>query len=192
VSQGLVVRVRSSGLTGANDKRPRPAAGATSARGLYPGFRTLIIISTDHFHAPQVMQSDYIRRCRCVRLPNPTPGRNVRRAPLNARVTDLARWRCLRWPSACTCCYPRAIVSGACSTVRCGHLLPMAVRQRDQPPPGPPCEPCRQIFLPSSPRADPDDEHVDWTAVARMNRSRPGTCDRWLTTTTLTAAAENR
>jgi hypothetical protein len=30
---------------------------------------------------------------------------------------------------------------------RCGHLLPAAVHQHDQPPPGPPCEPCRQIFL---------------------------------------------
>jgi hypothetical protein len=30
---------------------------------------------------------------------------------------------------------------------RCGHLLPTAVNQHDQPPPGPPCEPCRVIFL---------------------------------------------
>jgi hypothetical protein len=32
-------------------------------------------------------------------------------------------------------------------TARCGHLLPTVVHQHDQPPPGPPCEPCRLIFL---------------------------------------------
>ncbi len=30
---------------------------------------------------------------------------------------------------------------------RCGARLPAAAIQRDQPPPGPPCEDCRQIFL---------------------------------------------
>jgi hypothetical protein len=30
---------------------------------------------------------------------------------------------------------------------RCGHLLPPVVHQLDQPPPGPPCEDCRLIFL---------------------------------------------
>jgi hypothetical protein len=30
---------------------------------------------------------------------------------------------------------------------RCGHLLPTVVHQLDQPPPGPPCEDCRLIFL---------------------------------------------
>lgn len=30
---------------------------------------------------------------------------------------------------------------------RCGVLLPTDVPQLDQPPPGPPCEPCRQIFI---------------------------------------------
>lgn len=30
---------------------------------------------------------------------------------------------------------------------RCGHLLPTAVHQHDQPPPGPPCEHCRLMFL---------------------------------------------
>ncbi len=30
---------------------------------------------------------------------------------------------------------------------RCGHLLPTAVHQHDQPPPGAPCEGCRLIFL---------------------------------------------
>jgi hypothetical protein len=32
-------------------------------------------------------------------------------------------------------------------TARCGHLLPTAVHQLDQPPPGAPCEGCRLIFL---------------------------------------------
>ncbi len=32
-------------------------------------------------------------------------------------------------------------------TARCGHQLPTAARQLDQPPPGPPCEGCRLIFL---------------------------------------------
>jgi hypothetical protein len=32
-------------------------------------------------------------------------------------------------------------------TARCGHQLPTAVHQLDQPPPGPPCEDCRLIFL---------------------------------------------
>lgn len=32
-------------------------------------------------------------------------------------------------------------------TARCGHQLPTAVRQCGQPPPGPPCEGCRLIFL---------------------------------------------
>lgn len=32
-------------------------------------------------------------------------------------------------------------------TARCGHLLPTAVNQHDQPPPGAPCEGCRLIFL---------------------------------------------
>jgi hypothetical protein len=32
-------------------------------------------------------------------------------------------------------------------TARCGHLLPAAIHQLDQPPPGPPCEDCRLIFL---------------------------------------------
>ncbi|MGH3693755.1 MAG: hypothetical protein ACRDRX_07145 [Pseudonocardiaceae bacterium] len=30
---------------------------------------------------------------------------------------------------------------------RCGHLLPTTVLQYDQPPPGSPCEDCRQIFV---------------------------------------------
>jgi hypothetical protein len=32
-------------------------------------------------------------------------------------------------------------------TARCGHLLPTAVHQLDQPPPGAPCEDCRLILL---------------------------------------------
>jgi hypothetical protein len=32
-------------------------------------------------------------------------------------------------------------------TARRGHLLPPAVHQLDQPPPGAPCEGCRLIFL---------------------------------------------
>jgi hypothetical protein len=32
-------------------------------------------------------------------------------------------------------------------TARCGHQLPTAVHQLDQPPPGSPCEGCRLIFL---------------------------------------------
>jgi hypothetical protein len=32
-------------------------------------------------------------------------------------------------------------------TARCGHLLPTAIHQLDQPPPGPPCEDCRLILL---------------------------------------------
>lgn len=32
-------------------------------------------------------------------------------------------------------------------TARCGHLLLTDVHQLDQPPPGPPCESCRQIFI---------------------------------------------
>ena len=32
-------------------------------------------------------------------------------------------------------------------TARCGRQLPTAVNQHDQPPPGPPCEPCRLTFL---------------------------------------------
>jgi hypothetical protein len=32
-------------------------------------------------------------------------------------------------------------------TARCGHLLPTAVHQLDQPPPGSPCEGCRLILL---------------------------------------------
>lgn len=32
-------------------------------------------------------------------------------------------------------------------TARCGDVLPAAVRQYDQPPLGPPCEPCRMSFL---------------------------------------------
>lgn len=32
-------------------------------------------------------------------------------------------------------------------TARCGHLLPPAVHWHDQPPPGPPCEPCRMLYL---------------------------------------------
>ncbi|MCA1704476.1 MAG: hypothetical protein LC808_14935 [Actinobacteria bacterium] len=30
---------------------------------------------------------------------------------------------------------------------RCGHPLPPGTHQHDQPPPGPPCERCRLIFL---------------------------------------------
>ncbi|MGH3962519.1 MAG: hypothetical protein ACRDRY_04555 [Pseudonocardiaceae bacterium] len=30
---------------------------------------------------------------------------------------------------------------------RCGASLDLGVIQHDQPPPGPPCEPCRLIFL---------------------------------------------
>lgn len=32
-------------------------------------------------------------------------------------------------------------------TARCGHQLPTAVHQLDQPPPGAPCESCRLIVL---------------------------------------------
>lgn len=32
-------------------------------------------------------------------------------------------------------------------TARCGHALPAAARAHNQPPPGPPCEPCRLILL---------------------------------------------
>lgn len=32
-------------------------------------------------------------------------------------------------------------------TARCGHLLPAATREHDQPPPGSPCESCRLIFI---------------------------------------------
>ncbi|MDQ2883425.1 MAG: hypothetical protein M3Y48_20260 [Actinomycetota bacterium] len=32
-------------------------------------------------------------------------------------------------------------------TARCGQLLATVVHQHDQPPPGPPCERCRLIFL---------------------------------------------
>jgi hypothetical protein len=32
-------------------------------------------------------------------------------------------------------------------TARCGHQLPTTVHQYGQPPPGPPCEGCRLIFL---------------------------------------------
>ncbi|MGH3825210.1 MAG: hypothetical protein ACRDRA_20585 [Pseudonocardiaceae bacterium] len=30
---------------------------------------------------------------------------------------------------------------------RCGARLPTGTHQHDQPPPGPPCEPCRVIFI---------------------------------------------
>ena len=30
---------------------------------------------------------------------------------------------------------------------RCGVVLPIAAIQHDQPPPGPPCESCRVLFL---------------------------------------------
>jgi hypothetical protein len=30
---------------------------------------------------------------------------------------------------------------------RCGQVLPTDVIEHDQPPPGPPCEPCRLMFL---------------------------------------------
>ncbi len=32
-------------------------------------------------------------------------------------------------------------------TARCGHLLPPDTHRCDQPPPGPPCENCRLIFV---------------------------------------------
>lgn len=32
-------------------------------------------------------------------------------------------------------------------TARCGHQLAAGTQQLDQPPPGPPCEDCRLIFL---------------------------------------------
>jgi hypothetical protein len=32
-------------------------------------------------------------------------------------------------------------------TARCGQLLPTDTRVYDQPPPGPPCEDCRVIYL---------------------------------------------
>jgi hypothetical protein len=32
-------------------------------------------------------------------------------------------------------------------TARCGQVLPTDVIEHDQPPPGPPCEPCRLMFL---------------------------------------------
>ncbi|MGH3840728.1 MAG: hypothetical protein ACRDS0_04655 [Pseudonocardiaceae bacterium] len=32
-------------------------------------------------------------------------------------------------------------------TARCGHLLPTATHDYDQPPPGAPCERCRLLFL---------------------------------------------
>ncbi len=32
-------------------------------------------------------------------------------------------------------------------TARCGQVLPPDVIEHDQPPPGPPCEPCRLLFL---------------------------------------------
>jgi hypothetical protein len=38
--------------------------------------------------------------------------------------------------------HPRGVL-----TARCGHRLPTAAHQHDQPPPGPPCEPCRVSFL---------------------------------------------
>jgi hypothetical protein len=34
-------------------------------------------------------------------------------------------------------------------TVRCGQVLPTDVIQHGQPPPGPPCESCRLMFLQS-------------------------------------------
>lgn len=36
---------------------------------------------------------------------------------------------------------------GGVLAARCGHQLPTMVHQHDQPPPGPPCEDCRVIFL---------------------------------------------
>jgi hypothetical protein len=32
-------------------------------------------------------------------------------------------------------------------TARCGQVLPAEAIEHDQPPPGPPCEPCRLMFL---------------------------------------------
>ena len=32
-------------------------------------------------------------------------------------------------------------------TARCGHVLPTDAIEHDQPSPGPPCEPCRLMFL---------------------------------------------
>jgi len=32
-------------------------------------------------------------------------------------------------------------------TARCGAALPTDTHRHDQPPPGPPCEDCRMIFL---------------------------------------------
>lgn len=66
-----------------------------------------------------------------------------------ARVTcpDPARWRCPRWIPAWHMVTPTVQRSQGDLTARCGHLLPTATHDYDQPPPGAPCERCGLLFL---------------------------------------------
>jgi hypothetical protein len=72
------------------------------------------------------------------------PGSSVRQKCL---VTGAAR----RWVVSpldfCVHLLPEGGHLSGGLTARCGHLLPTAVHQLDQPPPGAPCEGCRLIFL---------------------------------------------
>lgn len=69
------------------------------------------------------------------------------RNPGPALVISSAR----RWAVSPVDCRVHLLPEGAHPpgglTARCGHQLPTAVLQYDQPPPGTPCEGCRLVFL---------------------------------------------
>lgn len=62
-------------------------------------------------------------------------------------MTGTTRWAMSRLDFCVHLLVPAAGHSTDVLTARCGRLLPMSVTQHDQPPPGPPCERCRLIFL---------------------------------------------
>jgi len=82
-----------------------------------------------------------------------------------------------RCTSACTLWIPEEDHLLGLLKAGCEHLRPTAVNQHDQPPPDPPCEHCRLIFLPdfttndiSTPHGAPDEAHrtrpLRWSATA--------------------------